>query len=51
MRLKLQKQLKKIILNIYNLENEINKGIISYMSDTFLQIDENMYAVPIGFLK
>ena len=33
------------------IENEINKGIISYMSDTFLQIDENMYAVPIGFLK
>ena len=41
--------------HIYKLKEEINKefdkGIVLYMGDTFLQIDENMYAVPIGFLK
>ncbi|MFA7070015.1 MAG: ATP-binding protein [Sulfurimonas sp.] len=41
--------------HIYSLKDEINKefdkGIILYMGDTFLEIDENMYAIPIGFLK
>ncbi|RXI28322.1 ATPase, partial [Arcobacter ellisii] len=41
--------------HIYKLKEEINKefnkGIVLYMGDTFLQIDENMYAVPVGFLK
>ena len=41
--------------HIYKLKEEINKefdkGIVLYMGDTFLQIDKNMYAVPIGFLK
>lgn len=41
--------------HIYRLKEEISKefdkGIVLYMGDTFLEIDENMYAVPIGFLK
>ena len=41
--------------HIYNLKNEIqkdfDKGIVLYMWDTFLQIDENIFAIPIGFLK
>ena len=41
--------------HIYNLKNEIqkdfDKGIVLYMGDTFLQIDENIFAIPIGFLK
>ena len=41
--------------HIYKLKNEINKefdkGIVLYMGDTFLQIDVDMFAVPIGFLK
>lgn len=41
--------------HIYNLKNEIqkdfDKGIVLYMGDIFLQIDENMFAIPIGFLK
>ena len=41
--------------HIYNLKSELNKefdkGIVLYMGDTFLQIDVDMFAVPIGFLK
>ncbi len=41
--------------HIYKLKEEISKdfdkGIVLYMGDRFLQIDEDMYAVPIGFLK
>lgn len=41
--------------HIYSLKNELNKefdkGIVIYGGDIFLKIDENMYAIPIGFLK
>lgn len=41
--------------HIYNLKSELNKefdkGIVLYMGDIFLQIDVDMFAVPIGFLK
>jgi len=40
--------------HIYHLANEIpdifSKGIVLYGGDTLLKIDENMYAVPFGFL-
>ncbi len=40
--------------HIYHLQKEIpnllDKGIVLYEGDTFLKIDENMYAVPFGFL-
>ncbi len=41
--------------HIYSLKNELNKefdkGIVLYLGDTFLQIDHDMYGVPIGFLS
>jgi len=41
--------------HIYHLANEIpnefDKGIVLYNGDTVLKIDENMYAMPFGFLK
>lgn len=40
--------------HIHHLQKEIpslfDKGIVLYEGDTFLKIDENMYAVPFGFL-
>lgn len=40
--------------HIYHLSKEIpdvfEKGIVLYAGDDFLKIDENMYAVPLGFL-
>jgi len=41
--------------HIYHLQKEISelfdKGIVLYGGDTFLKLDENMYAVPFGFLS
>jgi len=41
--------------HIYHLQKEIpelfDKGIVLYGGDSFLRLDENMYAVPFGFLK
>ena len=40
--------------HIYHLQKEatdlFDKGIVLYGGDTFLKLDENMYAVPFGFL-
>ena len=41
--------------HIYHLQKEIpelfDKGIVLYGGDTILRLDENMYAVPFGFLR
>lgn len=46
---------KEDFRHIYSLKNELNKefdkGIVIYGGDILLKIDENMFAVPIGFLK
>ena len=40
--------------HIYSLQKEIanqfDKGIVFYGGDDFLKLDENMFAVPFGFL-
>ena len=40
--------------HIYHLKNEIpnefDKGIVFYNGETVLKIDDNMYAIPLGFL-
>ena len=41
--------------HIYHLKKELpelfDKGIVFYSGDTFLKLDENIYAIPFGFLK
>ncbi len=41
--------------HIYHLSREIpndfDKGIVLYDGDSLIKIDDNMYAVPFGFLK
>ena len=41
--------------HIYHLQTEtaelFDKGIVLYGGDTFLKLDDNMYAMPFGFLE
>jgi predicted AAA+ superfamily ATPase len=45
---------KDMFKHIYSLQKEIpnhfSKGIVFYGGDDFLKLDENMYAIPLGFL-
>ena len=45
---------QKMFKHIYSLQKEIpelfDKGIVFYGGDDFLKIDDNMYAIPFGFL-
>jgi hypothetical protein len=33
-----------------HLQNEFDKGVVLYNGEQVLKIDENMYAIPFGFL-
>ena len=45
---------KDMFKHIYSLQNEMpnafDKGIVIYGGDDFLKLDENMFAIPLGFL-